>query len=250
MPRRPRIKSEKGFYHIVLRGINHSLIFSEEADYKYFLDLLKKYSTENNCVPYAYALMGNHIHMLIRDYEDALSRYMKQLAGSYAIYFNKKYERSGNLFQGRFSNQNIEDDAYFLAAIRYIHQNPVKAGLVKKPEQYPWSSYKNFLGFNDGIITDKKFVLGMFGGSIKNFTDFNNQPNSYLVIKPGSKKISDDAILQILKTDFELIPSKFNEENFTKKQEVLRTLLRKNATKKQISRILGIPERTLYRMTI
>ena len=92
-------------------------------------------------VLHAYCLMDNHVHLLLQEQEETLGEIMKRVGVSYAYWFNRKYERVGHLFQGRFRSETVEDDAYFLTVLRYIHQHPVQAKLVARCSDYPWSSY-------------------------------------------------------------------------------------------------------------
>ena len=141
MPRQARKLSESGIYHAMLRGINQQNIFDEEADYHVFLQALHEAKDFCNIELYAYCLMGNHVHLLLRTRDNDLETFFKKLAGKYVYWYNVKYQRVGHLFQDRFKSEPVESDSYFLTVLRYIHQNPVKAGLCKKIEQYPYSSY-------------------------------------------------------------------------------------------------------------
>ena len=140
MPRLPRQKSESGIYHIMLRGINQQTIFEDEEDYLKFIETLKEYKAVSGYKVFAYCLMSNHIHILIKVEKEDLDLIMKRIGGSYVYWYNWKYYRKGHLFQDRFKSEVVEDDAYFLTVLRYIHQNPVKAGIIKNIDQYKYSS--------------------------------------------------------------------------------------------------------------
>lgn len=128
MPRAARKKSNSGIYHIMLRGINRQLIFEDEEDKNRFIETLLKYKEQCGYLIYAYCLMGNHIHILLKEGKEELTLVLKRIAGSYVYWYNWKYHRSGHLFQDRFKSEPVEDDAYFLTVIRYIHQNPETRG--------------------------------------------------------------------------------------------------------------------------
>jgi len=132
MPRQARRKSESGIYHIMLRGINQQQIFEDEEDSLRFLETLLKYKEQCGYEIYAYCLMGNHIHILLKEGKENLTLVLKRIAGSYVYWYNWKYRRSGHLFQDRFKSEPVEDDEYFLTVIRYIHQNPIKAGIRRQ----------------------------------------------------------------------------------------------------------------------
>lgn len=133
MGRQARQLSESGFYHILLRGINRQHIFEEESDYTYFLKDLHNLKTDLAFAVYAYCLMSNHVHLLLREKQAGdISLIMKRLLTKYAMYFNRKYQRNGALIANRYKSVPVEIDEYFIPLLRYIHQNPLKAGLVDK----------------------------------------------------------------------------------------------------------------------
>jgi len=162
MARQARQLSNSGFYHIVLRGINHQHVFEEESDYIYFLKSLHDLKIALVFEVYAYCLMSNHVHLLLREKQVGdISLIMKRLLTKYAMYFNRKYQRSGALIANRYKSMPVEVDEYFIPLQRYIHQNPLKAGLVNKLEAYPFSSYREYL--LGGGLTDTAFTLEMIG---------------------------------------------------------------------------------------
>jgi REP element-mobilizing transposase RayT len=155
MPRQPRIASGTGIYHVMLRGINRQDIFEEKEDYVRMLNclqqMLEQYDDQGNRLPplctfYAYCLMSNHVHLLLKVNQEDIGSTIKHLAVTYAIYYNQKYSRSGHVFQDRFKSEPVNDMAYFVTQLRYIHQNPTKAGLVSKVGDYDWSSWKEYTG--------------------------------------------------------------------------------------------------------
>jgi REP element-mobilizing transposase RayT len=145
MPRQMRILSKSKVYHIMLRGNEKKDIFLDDEDREKFLSTIRDKNKENKWLIYAYCLMDNHVHLLINEGLDTIASIMKKINTSYAYYFNNKYKRVGHLLQDRFRSENIEDDSYLLAAVRYIHNNPVKAGIVKDASQYKWSSFNSYL---------------------------------------------------------------------------------------------------------
>ena len=150
MPRTARPIATSGIYHIMLRGINRQDIFTDDTDRQRFLQLLEQLPQDytpigerlpDTCTLYAYCLMSNHVHLLYRQGTEEVDQSMKRLEVSYAQYFNKKYGRTGHFFQDRFKSEPCEDFSYFLTLLRYIHQNPIKAGITHFAEEYPWSSW-------------------------------------------------------------------------------------------------------------
>ena len=148
MARRPRIEIA-GYYHIINRGVEQRVIFKEPADFEYFEELMCFYMKSYGITLHNYCLMGNHYHLLLETKTENLSKFMRQLNMNYAIYFNKKYKRTGHLWQGRFKSWYVTDEAYLYTLMLYIEQNPLKAHMVKRLEDYPYSSYHYF--FKDEI---------------------------------------------------------------------------------------------------
>jgi REP element-mobilizing transposase RayT len=140
MPRAQRVASETAIYHVLLRGINQQTIFEDPEDYQQFLEFLGAVKVLSKFELYAFCLMGNHVHLLLKETDEPLANIFRRVNTRYAQWFNWKYQRSGHLFQDRYKSEPVQNEAYFITAIRYIHNNPVKAGLCKKPDAYKWSS--------------------------------------------------------------------------------------------------------------
>ncbi len=131
-------------YHIIHRGNNRQKIFFCDDDYKYFLSLLKEARKEYRCKLYSYVLMPNHIHLLMESprVSENLAKSIKLIAQKCTQYINKIHKRTGTLWEGRFKSSLVSKDNYLLACSRYIEMNPVRADIVKEPEDYKWSSYR------------------------------------------------------------------------------------------------------------
>ncbi|OGD87472.1 hypothetical protein A3J17_00065 [Candidatus Curtissbacteria bacterium RIFCSPLOWO2_02_FULL_40_11] len=163
-----KIYLENGYYHIYNRGAGKSKIFKDNQDYNVFLHYLEKYldpksatSLRDKIKLLAYCLMPNHFHLFVfQKDKKGIVQFMRSLCTSYAMYFNKRYERSGTLFQGRYKAALVESEPYFLHLSRYIHLNPV--GLVSDWQDYRYSSYKNFLGKNVDSWLDSELILNFF----------------------------------------------------------------------------------------
>jgi REP element-mobilizing transposase RayT len=153
MPRHSREQSGTGIYHVMLRGVNRQSIFEDDEDNIRFISLLRNLVERFDdagkplpalCTFYAYCLMDNHVHLLVKEQSEKNSTIIKRLAVSYAYYFNRKYSHNGHLFQDRFKSEPVNDLAYFMTLMRYIHQNPVKAGMVSDVRDYRWSSWHEY----------------------------------------------------------------------------------------------------------
>jgi len=158
------------FYHVLSRGNERKEIFWDEKDYLRFLDTLGKMIERFKLELHAYVLMKNHFHLLVQTKEANLSRAIQWLGVSYSVWFNRRHQRSGHLFQGRFKSFLIENERYFTAMCLYIHGNPLRAGIVKRLSDYRWSSYQAYAekGHEVSWLTTE-LVLGMYGGSRRKF---------------------------------------------------------------------------------
>ncbi len=146
MARPLRIEYPGACYHITSRGNEQKGIFKSQRDREKFLEYLESATIRYGAVIHAYCLMSNHYHLLLETPEGNLSKIMRHINGAYTTYFNVKRKRAGHLLQGRYKAILVEADEYLVELSRYIHLNPVRVGLVEKPEQYPWSSYLSYMG--------------------------------------------------------------------------------------------------------
>ncbi len=176
MPRKPRLLLSKSYYHITTRGNNKKNVFKEDDDYLFYLNLIKKYKKENPLDIYHYCLMPNHIHFLVRTGDAfAFSSFMKNLNLAYYHYFKKKYGWTGHLWQGRYNSQSVGKDEYFLQCGKYIELNPVRAKIVKDPEDYPHSSYSYYArGEENSIITENFFYNGLRNNNKERQEEYRN----------------------------------------------------------------------------
>jgi REP element-mobilizing transposase RayT len=200
MPRTARKKSASGIYHIILRGINKQTIFSDEEDNDEFIRIISECKRISGFDLYAYCLMGNHVHLLIKEGSESIEQIMKRIGTRYVARYNRKYQRCGHLFQGRFKNETVEDDSYFLLVLRYIHHNPQNAGLCKGQDLYPWSSYRDYT--NKKGITDVDFALGLIGEN--RFIKFMNEQSNDKVLDYDEEKLrlTDMQLCEIIEHDY------------------------------------------------
>ncbi|MDI7259504.1 MAG: transposase [Thermodesulfobacteriota bacterium] len=145
MGRPIRIEYPGALYHITSRGNERRKIFLDGADRIKFLSLLRDYHNRYGILIHAYVQMDNHYHFILETPQGGLLKIMHGVNGGYTNYFNRKHGRVGHLFQGRYRAILVEKDRYLLSLSRYVHLNPVRAGLVRKPEEYPWSSYRGYI---------------------------------------------------------------------------------------------------------
>jgi len=149
MPRHPRLDSPGILQHVMARGIERRKIFKDDKDRKSFLARLAIIMEETQTQCYAWALIPNHFHLLLRTGSTPLSKVMRRLMTGYAVNFNKRHKRSGHLFQNRYKSVVCEEDPYLLELIRYIHLNPLRADIVKdlkELDKYPWTGHSVIIG--------------------------------------------------------------------------------------------------------
>lgn len=249
MPRKPRKKSSTGVYHIVIRGLDRQIMFECEKDYLKYLDILSYYQIECNFELYAYCIMSNHIHLAIKIKDTNLETIFKKINTHYAVWFNMKYQRTGHLQQDRFYSEPIEDIEYLHNVIRYIHRNPINAGLENAPgETYKWSSIHEYLNCSSQI-TNIHFLLSFIShNAFINFTNLDSD-DICLDIDNIQKRIPDDVAKEILheitgganSTDFQNL--KLNERNNS-----IKLAYNKGLSIRQINRLTGISRGIIERI--
>ena len=180
-----------GYYHIVNRGVEQRIVYQDDEDFKTFLEILCTGCQLYGVKLHGYALMSNHYHLLIETTQENLSAFMKHLNASYAIYFNKKHNRSGHLWQGRFKSWYVTGEAYLYALISYIENNPVKAKMVKKLGDYPYSSYCAFIETTPISCLKHSFVFENFQDKQERIEFFESAKYEHLLdeIKKASNLV-------------------------------------------------------------
>ncbi len=219
MPRRSRIESESGYYHIITRGINKEKIFEGKHEKEAVTTLIRDKTKEETCKIAAYCIMNNHLHMIVIAEKPALVNIMKRINISYAMSYNQRHERIGPVFQDRFKSENINNERYLYGALRYIHNNPVKAGVVSTAQEYKWSSMREYVYDKPGLVDReiKDNIMNRFT-SRKDFIDFHTMKDetNYLEIKEEveelkekrAKKILEDYFKEKGLTEFAKLPNK------------------------------------------
>lgn len=164
MARRPRVFAPGLLYHVIVRGNQGRKTFRFDDDYRAYLDRLERYRVKFRVRIYAYCLMPNHVHLLLESGSAPLSKFMQGLQQSYTQYFNRSYRKVGHLFQGRYKAIICDEDKYLLTLVRYIHLNPVRAGLAKRPEGYIYSGHRSYLIHGPARIIEARPILDLLGG--------------------------------------------------------------------------------------
>lgn len=252
MPRIAREKSETGIYHIMIRGINKQKIFDDYEDKARLFETFRRFKQTSKFDLYGYCFLSNHLHLLIKETTEPVSMVVKRISSSYVFWFNHKYERFGHLFQERFKSEAVEDDSYFLTVLRYIHQNPIKAGITNSLSEYKWSSYREYLTIP--YIIDIDFALNIFSTdrekAVKLFRTFMNEKNSDSCLDMDDKpRVSDDEIKAKLReikiSDFKSLQQMERKE----RDRIIKSLKAVDGvTVRQLSRLTGISKSAISRI--
>ena len=249
MPRQARKHAESGIYHVILRGINQQQIFEEEEDDQKFLQILKDCKEISGYKLLAYCLMGNHIHLLLKEGTEPLEQVFKRIGGRFVYWYNVKYQRVGHLFQDRFKSEPVDNDAYLLTVLRYIHQNPIKAGVCDKPEDYPYSSWREYL--TKPWLTDVDFTDTLVPRD--ELIDFHRnlgQEQCLDVSEKTTVRLTDEQAKVIMRSsvgcesaaEFQKLPS-------AARDKAIQTLREKSLSLRQISRFTGVSIMVVRRIT-
>ena len=251
MPRPLRRYGKSSVYHIIFKGIDNQAIFYDDQDRRIFLEHVSITKKDYNYTIYAYCLMGNHVHMVIKCQNDFLSKSMQSLLVRYVHYFNQKYKRIGPLLQNRFKSKNVETQMYFVELCRYVHRNPENAGIALT-QNYEWSSYKEYLGKEK--LINKKALLHYFNNDINEFVNFTtktlyNENMEDFFEYELIEKLSDEQLANLIMQKFNIkdisdIGAFFklkSKDELKKDLAILKNIKNTNVT--QLSRVTRIGRR-------
>jgi len=229
MPRQARVKSITGIYHIMLRGIDKRDIFLDNEDKLKFLESIEKAKEKGKFNVLGFCLMDNHVHMLLKEYEE-IGTSIKRITVGYVGWHNKKHDRTGHLFQNRYMSEPVNTEEYLVTVLRYIHQNPVKARIVTSVKDYKWSSYGFYYLFYNGqkTIIDGTLIENYFG----TFEEFSRYMNT----------VNDDECLEaktVITDKYKVI--NLPELPFDKKKAIIKDIyIMENTSIRQLSRVFGM----------
>ena len=240
MPRLARKKSITGIYHVMLRGIDQRDIFLDDIDKIKFLSNLKNAKEQGNFKLYGYCLMDNHVHLLIKEAEE-IGTSIKRATVGYVGWHNKKYQRTGHLFQNRFSSETVDNEKYLLTVIRYIHQNPVKAKMVSNIEQYNYSSFQQYyLYYNEQpSIIDAELIQYYFK-TFEEFRRYMEEDNDDACMEyKVTNNYNDATFKEILDNKYGL--KKLMKSSMDEKKRIINDIYNnENISIRRLSRITGI----------
>ncbi len=247
--------SSTGIYHIILRSVNQHLIFEEDSDYQKFLYILSDCKMKYDIKIYAYCLMDNHIHLLLKSPADKLPSFFQSLGSKFVKWYNNKYLRTGHLFQDRYYSTTIESERAFLAAIVYIHNNPVKANICRYPSEYRWSSYNTYYGQKNALIDTNlaDSIAGNRDSLLRFFSRPINNTNDELFANDHKKQklfITDEKALEVFISTSKLSStSEVGNLNKVQRNRLIHNLRAKGLTVRQVARIMDISETTVKRLS-
>ena len=254
MSRVARVQSPTDYYHVMMRGNNKESIFTRTSEKSYFKDLLKEVMEEGLIDIAAYCIMDNHVHIVIKAELNNMTKALKKINIKYAMNFNKERNRIGHVFQDRYKSEIVGNDMHLIQVIRYVHNNPVKAKMVKECNDYKWSSFNEYIKENKSRIVSKrqKEIILSLNNGIGNFIEFHKieDDNEYL-------EINEDRDLYRLEKAQRIISTYFKEKGIIEAKElninpifleeiIIKLLDNTKLSQRKIASILGISHNSVY----
>ncbi|MBQ9015454.1 MAG: transposase [Firmicutes bacterium] len=242
MPRRARQRSCTDIYHVILRGINRQQVFYDEEDYEYFIRLLNRFQNVSQYEVYAYCLMGNHIHLLIKVTQEPLGKIFQRIGAAFVYWYNLKYQRVGHLFQDRFKSEPVETEGYFLTVLRYIIWNPVKAGLCVSPFDYPYSNAKAILSQRRPV-----FPCNLTTDELAEYIAQDKEDVCMDIFEGPRRGMTESAAKDLIRKEFgTTFPTISKENRETLNSSIIR-LFKQGISIRQLSRLTGISKSIIER---
>lgn len=242
MPRTSRKRSETGFYHVILRGNGKQNLFETDEDRAAFMEAARSSFKRCGISLIAWCLMDNHVHLIIDDPTNRMSEALQRVSSTYAMYFNRTFGHTGHVFEGRYGSVPILDDEQLLAAVKYVHNNPLK-GMGTTPDRYPWCSYSEYAS---GVsrFADIDALLELLGGT-QAFATFSINDNG-TGYRPAFKKYADEdertTLAQQIFESFGYTATSVKELPKNTRNQVLKALCECGLTVKHVQRLTGIGE--------
>ena len=245
-----------GINHVMLRGNHKDDIFHCDDDCRQFL-LCLQHAVDERAKVFAYCLMTNHIHLLIEEAGESVSMIVKRLTVAYASYYNKHYDKQGHLFEDRFKSEPVDDNGYFLTLLRYIHQNPVEAGIVGQAADYRWSSWHDYAQETHQSSIISGTFPQMFGGMT--WTEMrqqvfaaNGDMNTARILSRQEVKNDSEAMqcLQRLCQEQHITLEQIKQTPSAIRNQILRAAREQGVGMRQLSRLTGVSTSTIARLYI
>ena len=229
----------------MMRGINRQSIFSDDEDNGKFLTTLSDCKALCGFELYGYCLMGNHVHLLLKETDEDIGQIVKRISSRYVIWFNRKYMRSGHLFQERFKSETVNNDKYFVTVLRYIHQNPKLARLCESISDYKWSSYNEYIKKSRIVNTD--FALELIGK--KDFERFMTESSNDVCLEDTvpRKVFTDIEVADIIEKRFNIKALMVQNEKREKIEHICKEILKvEGISTRQLARVTGISTNIIW----
>ncbi len=244
MPRTARQRSSTGLYHVIARGINKEPIFKQKREKKNFIRLLLKHLKDRDIEIYAYAIMSTHFHILIRVDLKLLSSYLAIVLAEFAEYYNFKHNRNGHVFQDRFKSECVETPQYFWNCIRYIHMNPVNAHIVKAPENYYFSSLKEYETGKCRIIHPKAIqICKSEFADFEEFLDFHTKTQRQIFID-----VPEEVEAQLKEAAVRILMQEARWNGLKEPQEIIENIEMRHQYQEKLQKELGISKAKSQRL--
>ena len=233
----------------MLRGVTRQNIFEEDEDRLYFMNILGRCKKVSGFRLYAFVLMSNHVHLLIEPAGETLETVFRRIGTRYAGWYNQKYQRVGHLFQDRFRSENVDSGLYFMTVLRYIIQNPMKAGIESCPGSYRWSSYLAYER-GKGTVTDTQYALDLFGGKqeLVDYLKQKNEDDTVMDEASCDRRLKNDLAKEKMCRITQCSSvSEFQQLESSLQKEYVRKMHHEGLSLGQISRLTGMPKTTTYK---
>ena len=237
MPRKQRI-TYKGIYHIINRGVDKRIVFVENEDYEKFMELIEIMLEKFTIKLHAYCLMTNHYHLLLETIHENISEAIQYLNGTYSMYFNKKYKRTGHFWQGRYLSYYLYDDAHAWIVAKYIEQNPIKAKMVGEIETYPYQSF--FQWKNRGKyfkLLENSLIFDMTLDEYEQYIYEEMTEEEFLQIYATPKLVTKDGEMRVL---YKRLETFFEEDRDIRRNINMKKALEYGYSKAEIARFVGL----------
>jgi len=231
----------------MIRGINKQSILSDDEDNEKFLTVLNDCKELCRFELYGYCLMSNHVHLLLKEADESIGQIVKRISSRYVLWFNRKYMRSGHLYQERYRSEAVDDDQYFVTVLRYIHQNPKASGLCESISDYKWSSYNEYI--TQCKVVNIEFALSLIGK--ENYVGFMNESNKdscleYTIVK---KTLTDAEVAEIIEAKFKVNALMVLNEKREIAEYICKEVLKiEGISTRQLSRVTGIPINFIWKL--
>jgi len=253
VPRQKRQESPTGYYHIMMRGINKEMIFRRDDFKSSFMEILSRKIEESEVEVAAYCIMDNHVHLVLHGEITEIGNFLKRVNTAFAMKLNNKMDRIGHVFQDRYKSQEVLSDEHLLQVVRYVHNNPVNAGMVKDSSEYIWSSYNGYISGIIGIVAQNQYELVLeLSGSIESFKAFHklDDEGDYLDTKEEMEQVKYIKAQRII-SEFCERKGVSDVRQLTRRPDLMDSLIdimidKSKMSLREIAEMLGVSKNTVY----